>query len=407
MSPARPRARPGSSFWPLTRSACVLTVAFVLFPGLPGVRLAQGGDSPPVTAKVTGPGEVVFNWRRDACDDLDIPDVPARAFRDSRGRVQLIASHYVSRRMIGPNLNSLRHECRVIMSSRENPDPAQFDDKAWLHAVFTLDGATIFALVHTEYQGHAHPGRCPSGLYENCWYNAVTLAVSTNGGDTYAHVPAPRHLVASIPYPYEPETGPVGIFTPSNIVHNAADGYYYALVNGGKPYRAQPDGVGVMRTTALADPSSWRAWGGKGFTVRFINPYQERSAQAQDHVFSPLDLDIEQTSLTFNTYLRRFLVIGVGTSSNGVAGIYFALSDNLIRWTRPQLLLRTQPYKDFKPGAPDPVEYPSALDPDSSSRAFETTGKHFYLYFTRFNWNRSPYQEMDRDLVRIPVELFR
>ena len=84
--------------------------------------------------------------------------------------------------------------------------------------------------MHDEYQGHKHPGRCPSGEYLNCWYNAITLAASTR---RRRHVPrraaAPGHLVAAVPYRYEPDAGPYGIFEPSNIVRNDKDGYYYAM----------------------------------------------------------------------------------------------------------------------------------------------------------------------------------
>jgi len=97
-----------------------------------------------------------------------------------------------------------------------------------ISAPYTIGGTTVYALVHDEYQGNTHPGQCPSGEYFKCWYNAVTLAVSRDGGKTYAD-PAPR-LVASVPYRYGPDQGPIGIFTPSNIVRNERDGYFYALV---------------------------------------------------------------------------------------------------------------------------------------------------------------------------------
>ena len=57
----------------------------------------------------------------------------------------------------------------------------------------------------------------------------------------------------------------------------------------------------------------------------------------------------------------------------------------------------------YQCGDPDPVAYPSVLDPDSSSRNFETTGKEVYLYFTRSNYE-SCNETSDRDLVRVPIE---
>ena len=50
-------------------------------------------------------------------------------------------------------------------------------------------------------------------------------------GRTFTHAAPPRHLVASVPYRYEPDAGPYGLFQPSNIVRRPEDGYYYALIH--------------------------------------------------------------------------------------------------------------------------------------------------------------------------------
>jgi hypothetical protein len=148
-----------------------------------------------------GAEETVFSWARDRCGDNDLPDLPARAFRNEAGRVQLHSAHFANRRFVGPNLNKLGHPCSLVMSSGANPDPAMFNDREWLASLYTEDGDTVYALVHNEYQGNLHPGRCPSGEYFQCWYNAVTLAVSRNGGASFEDArPPPGHLVATVPY---------------------------------------------------------------------------------------------------------------------------------------------------------------------------------------------------------------
>src|SRR4029079_6441824 len=151
---------------------------------------------------------------------------------------------------------------------------------------------------HEEYQGWNHPGMCASqghpnvpkrsniptgiaGFDPTCWYNAVTLAVSTNSGATYTHATPPAQRVASVPYPYVANTGPYGYFAPSNIIRkpgtavddpSPATGYFYAMPYA-EAYGVQEKGVCVMRTRNLAKPDSWRAWDGTGFNVQFINPY--------------------------------------------------------------------------------------------------------------------------------------
>jgi hypothetical protein len=363
-----------------------------------------------VNIEIAGLEQVVFDWSQDACEPADIPDIPARAFRDAQGRVQLIASHYTNRRMTGPDLDHLSHDCGVILPSHYNSDPATFDDREWIHSTYTPDGTTVFALVHNEYQGHTHPGRCPSGEYFNCWYNAVTLAISTDGGTTFRHAASPpNHLVAAIPYPYAPDSGPAGIFQPSNIVHNPADDYYYTLLRVQR-YRDQVPGTCVMRTTDIADPRSWRAWDGAGFNVRFINPYLEPDEPPENHICHPVSQDEIQLmveSLTFNTYLDSFLLVGTAVEDQldgeTVSGIYYSTSDDLIHWTPRKLITEVESRQTYECGDPDPISYPSVLDPDSSSRNFETTGKRAYIYVTRFNYD-SCKETSDRDLVRVPIE---
>jgi hypothetical protein len=65
--------------------------------------------------RIVGAEETVFSWPRDHCALLDYPDAPARAFRDARGRTQLIASHYVTRRMVGDSFGRLIVLCWCLI----------------------------------------------------------------------------------------------------------------------------------------------------------------------------------------------------------------------------------------------------------------------------------------------------
>jgi hypothetical protein len=57
----------------------------------------------------------------------------------------------------------------------------------------------------------------------------------------------------------------------------------------------------------------------------------------------------------------------------------------------------------YQCGDPDPISYPSLLNPSSPDRNFSTTGQKVYLYFTRFN-NTNCLLLQDRDLIRIPIK---
>jgi hypothetical protein len=300
----------------------------------------------------------------------------------------------------------------VLMHSHDNPDPAKFDGLEWISAPYTTDGRTVFALVHNEYQGDRHSPSCQSRVYLKCWYNAITLAVSRNGGRSFSHARPPNHLVAAVPYRYTDEAGPFGFFSPSNVIYRPDDRYYYAFVRAEK-YREQPHGSCLMRTRNLADPTSWRVWNGEGFTVRFINPYLEPSAPARDHVCQPVapnEIATMAQSVTFNTYLRKYVLVGRSGETTGgkrITGVYFGVSDDLVHWSPRHLLLKAEFADTYRCGDRQPIAYPVLLDPRSRARNLDTTGRRPYLYFTKLHYKcvqGSVVGTPNRDLLRVPIE---
>jgi hypothetical protein len=376
------------------------------------------------TVRQIGPEQTVFDWSTMRCEDINIPDSPARAFRDASNQVQLTLSHYVNYRMIGPSLNSLSVDCSPTMLSDANADPAAYDDKEWIGAPYTLDGTTVRALIIDEYHGWEHPGQCSSqghpskprytvrtspidGEGPNCWYNSITLGTSTDAGATYTHATPPSHLVASVPYQYVPDQPPYGYFLPSNIIRNR-DNYYYALMHT-ETYGAQQVGVCVMRTRNLADPTSWRGWDGTGFNVQFINPYID-PGPPENHVCTPLAYDKVQKmteSLTYNTFFKKFLLLGMAIfndpkTGEATPGVYYTTSADLITWSTTRLVMKVEFPWTWECGDDNPVLNGAVLNP-STTRNFEITGQKTYLYFTRFNFDTCV-GDSDRDLVRIPIE---
>jgi hypothetical protein len=363
---------------------------------------------PSPTLAVVGPVATVFNWSTDRCEDLDIPDLPARAFRDAAGNVQLLAAHYINRRFIGPDLGSVKHDCSVIMQSAGDPNPADFSYHQWIASPYTTDGQTIYALVHDEYYGSSAYPPC-LGINTGdptCNYTALTLAVSTDAGASYhPAAPPPANLVASSPYRYEAAAGPYGFFNPSNIV-KGRDGYSYATIHEfqyREPSTLQT--VCMMRTPNVADPSSWRAWDGTGYTIAFADPYVDATTAASAHGCA--NIGILDQSLSFNTYLNRYVIVGGGALGIGgrtVFGVYYTFSDDLVHRSPMQLLFEAPLPQSSQPGDPHFYSYPSLIDPSSPSRNFDTSGQHAYVYLTRFNPLSG--NSLNRDLIRVPVEFF-
>ena len=116
-----------------------------------GVPPASAAPEPPLSALIlTGPERTLFSASRDACDGADVPDAPARAFRDASGGIALYGLHYRNRALRGPDFEHLRIDCRVVLDSGEKPDPALYDDRSWITATWTEDGTNVAALLHHE-----------------------------------------------------------------------------------------------------------------------------------------------------------------------------------------------------------------------------------------------------------------
>lgn len=378
---------------------------------------AAAGEEPSV---ILGEEEVVFDWSSDKCAKIDIPDTPARAFVDGMGKVQLIASHYKNWRLVGDSLDNLSRDCEPVLESHRNGDPSKFDDREWIHSLFYDDKGTedpnddvIYALIHNEYHGSEHGYKGTD--WTKSWYNAITFAASEDMGKTYSHPQPPQHLVACSPFKYYCHDGPYGIFNPSNIIYNPRDGYYYCLVHLERP-DSDWGGVGIMRTRDLSDPTSWRGWDGEGFNVKFVNPYTYEFTDTDtpaEHLLARIsyhNIGKMCDSITYNTYFGKFLLIGARPNGDP-PGFYYALSDDLIHWTKSELLWDCETWWEDDPGA-DKCGYPSLIDPDSPSigeslgdpaggRNFAYSDQEAFLYYTVWHDSTSTENYLyDRDLVR-------
>lgn len=356
----------------------------------------------------SGAPQVVFDTRK-ACETIDIPDAPARAFRDDHGLVHLFATHFIARAMVGPTLDAVKHDCRVVYRSPGDIDPAHFHYHDWLYAFYTEDGRNIAALVHSEYDAVEIPGQCASSPENgNCWWNTITFALSRDGGYHFLAPKPPLNLVASLPYRYRPgnTAGAYGYEAPTNIVKRGE--FYYTLINDW-PYRAQAYGPCLLRTRTVFDPKSWRAWDGRAFAIEFLNPYVAAAAgdaRPEAHVCAPVMAGAAE-SLVFEPKRGRYIVsVFTPDARFGPPGLYVIGSADLIHWSEPTLVASEADLRGVEePGAAPgnwTYGYVSLLDPNSPDRNFSTLAGTPYVYYVRFDGRHPPYA---RTLLRRRIEL--
>jgi hypothetical protein len=93
----------------------------------------QPASPPPtIAATIDDPRSVVFESPKEACNDNDIADSMARAFRDFTGTVHLLAASSGLFQNIGPTLEDVHHSCNVAFDSVDDPNPANYNDQIWL-----------------------------------------------------------------------------------------------------------------------------------------------------------------------------------------------------------------------------------------------------------------------------------
>jgi hypothetical protein len=315
----------------------------------------------------------------------------------------------------GADFNSLRRDCsQPALVSADRATPESYENWEWLWSVYR-EGNRWHALIHNEYHD-PFATTCKLGdtsTTNPCWYNSITHAVSKDSGHSFSKPLAPAHVVAPPPNVWVPpspgDTSPSGFFfaegyrTPSNIVR-ANDGYYYAIVVEFPTKYSDARGACVIRTNALDDPASWRAWDGTGFNLAITSPYVTGSPAP---ICAFLDIPGGGAdAIVYESYLGRYLLINEGGWP--ACGYFFSLSADLIHWGEPQLLVEANlgwcTANAQSPAVLEPVNVggESIIDHADTTINFEVAGRTPYLYYVRFNDGG-----LDRDLIRVPLTFTR
>ncbi len=350
--------------------------------------------------------ETVFRWAGERCDDLWIPDSPARAYRRADNSVVLIAAHYTNGVLEGRDFGSLRPNCAVAAKGKEDPDPAAFDDRFWVQALLPGGDGRVLGVVSHEYMGSRHQGRCeapdrPGG--NRCWYSSLLMAEADERAFRFRLLDGPGRFVAAPSARFDTRTERrVGFFTASNAVRSGDWHYLLAWVE-------QPGAFGncLFRAPAADPASGWTVLRDGGFGEGFPNPYAAGGADRGDRrscdVVGRGSLRNILRSVVWLERAGRWAGVYMMPAGHGVPeGVHYATSPDLVHWDAPRLLFGTESEADAK-GCKVVYQYPSLIDHGSASPVFDTAGDDLHLYLTRFN-RVSCQRGLDRDLVRVRVE---
>jgi hypothetical protein len=152
----------------------------------------------------------------------------------------------------------------------------------------------------------------------------------------------------------------------------------------GPPEGAQQSGVCLLRTADVSQPDSWQAWDGDGFDA---TPTSD-PVEPDDNICTPLVDRPQPWSLTYNRYLKKYMMLGTGRGPDGSdasIGVYYRLSEDLVNWGDPLPVMlapnrnKARNYCDGELSLPpgvdymDGVTYPVVLDPNDPANPTSPT----------------------------------
>ena len=381
----------------MRRSSLFATICALGLVIVSGATTARADDP---TIAFSGKLSVVYDPAVDACTPNDQPDMNPRAFRDASGRVVMFALHFVNRPLRGPDLDHLKIDCHVSLDSPLDPDPAHFADRFYVASTWTRDGHDVSALIHEEYHADQH-GRCAFKTDLACWYNTILAFRSDDGGDTFNK--ARPTVVAAAPFRQDVDQGRHrGFFEPSNMFSDGRFVYVFVSTTG---WSGQEAGSCLLRTSDPRDPALWRAYDGAGFTIRYADPYHQTFDPKPCMVIQPFAYAVG--SVVRHAASGRWLAIFQAAAGGQfpVEGFYTSTSRDLLHWEPARLLIAGRTlFGDWcKAGDTSLINYPSILDPHSTSRDFDTIGDHPLLFYTSMQAHDC--QTRDRILLRQPLDV--
>jgi hypothetical protein len=368
--------------------------------------MARSADFPPgLSVSAAGVPVTAFAAGRDGCDGHDVPDAPLRALRDTSGRSVAFRLHFVNRRLIGPSIDRLKIDCKVVLNSRHNGNPQAYDDYNWITATWTDDGHKVAALIHHEFHANEHPGKCAFKTMMQCWMNTITAWTSTDGGASFQRAPR-GFVVAAAPFRQSEHQGRHrGFFNPSNIFSDDRYKYFMASNTG---WTGQKFGVCLFRTADPHKPESWRAWDGKAFTIAYSDPYTSDKPRLRQACQPITSFPATVGAVVRHRPSGQWLAVFQASADKRylpLPGIYYATAKDLTRWSTPRLLIAgTTLYDDPCKSGGRIISYPSLVGADAKGRNYDNTGDRAFLFYATMKVEGCTITSK-RDLIRFPIRI--
>ena len=364
-------------------------------------RSASAQSPAPVSFTPILSRQTLYNYATNPCPEKYFPDGPIRAFRRADGRYVLDNNEQDNWQMVGSSPFSLQVSCPSILSSSQYGLLNR--GLTGIGATYTEDGQTIYGLAGQDLSGLDEAIGCDQGT-GNCWQADIAAIASTDMGNSFNFVSAGNGDVASLTHTLTiTQPSREGYVGSSNIIKRA--GFYYLFVYAVDAY-ANQGRTCLIRTSNLADHTSWRGYDGSGFNA-VLQPTGTGPSPIPCVDVGNGNLPGGATSLTFIP--RKGIYVAVSQAqlrlagdTAPVSGAYYSTSADLLNWTPVQRLMALPHF----PGVDSMTEsdnYPVLIDPFSQTRNFETLDSDTPVLVYTLEHLVQGRGTLDRDLVAVPL----
>lgn len=422
--------------------------ATVVRPAMLGV-LPPPPPAPPAASRVTGIAGMhvigqpilIFDHLVDKREPNHLPDLPANAWKESDGTVNVTITHFENYRMRGPDLEHLVSFPNKIFSSTSSASEigeSHYNYHHWLAAPYTFDGRTIYALTHSEWYACLLIGDCATttaptststGSYQlNSWANTLTSFVSTDGGATWTANGADEgHVVSNESFTwtgsnalasalYRKALNHSGMMNPTRLVKEGNFFYSIAFLNH-RDFNRIDTATGqapidkydyvLIRTGDPTRASGWEGWrSGSQYVplaTHAFTAFMPRRASRQ--------LNAGGAQLIYDVNARLYIALFVTWGAAGPA--YYMTTPSLAdpQWSDAEPIDGTQDLQLNPRSAANcstgfqANNYVSLIDTHSDGLNFEFTDGDPWLFYVFNPALRCDGQNLNRDLLRVKLAI--